>query len=107
MIKFIKSIYNNMSETGIKFPFAYDAISKKPSVTLFFAYITFILMVVSLVLLHLTKVLLQATATSILVWVIAVVFYRLRELDKFKINLKDQSIDLEDTPDNKEKEEDK
>ena len=96
MIKFIKSLYNNMSETGIKFPFAYDALSKKPSVTLLFAYITFLMMVASLVLQHLKLVTLESTITMIIVWVLALTFYRLRELDKINVNLKTGSIGLED-----------
>lgn len=101
MFKFIKNAYNDACTKGVKFPFAYDAISGKPSVTLLFAYITFVVMMFSLIGLHIYKQILQATLVSILVWVLAVVFYRLRELDKVKINLKDQSIDLEDTPDDK------
>lgn len=98
MLNFIKTIYKEMCETGIKFPFAYDPVTKAPSVTLLFAYITFVTMMVSLIGLHIYKQILQATLVSILVWVIAVVFYRLRELDKFKIDLKNQSVELEDEP---------
>lgn len=96
MFKWLKEVYHGMSEKGIRFPYAYDPVTKLPSVTLLFAYITFVGMITSLVLLHLYKQVLEATVISIIVWVLAVVFYRLRQLDKVKIDIKDQSIDLED-----------
>ena len=101
MFKFIKESYRNVCEKGLRVPFAYDSFTKQPSITLFFAYVTFVVMMLSLIGLHIYKQILQATLLSVLVWVLAVVFYRLRELDKVKIDLKDQSIDLEDTPDDK------
>lgn len=106
MFKWVGKLYNNLSDKGIKFPFAYDPITKGPSVMLLFAYITFVFMMLSLIGLHIYKQILQATLVSIVVWVLAVVFYRLRELDKVKIDIKNQSIDLEDLPDVKEKDKD-
>jgi hypothetical protein len=50
----------------------------------------------SLIGLHVYKQILQATLLSVLVWVLALVFYRLRELDKINLNLKTGSIGLED-----------
>lgn len=105
MFKFLKDFYNSMCEDGLRIPFAFDSVSQKPSITLLFAYITFVLMTLSLIGLHFYKEILQATLVSILVWVLAVVFYKFKEFDRFKVNLKDQSVDLEDTPDVKEKEE--
>lgn len=103
----LKSFYSNICEKGLKLPFIYDAVSKLPSVTLFFAYVTFLVMLVSLICLHFFGQILQATIASILVWVLAVIFYRMRELDKINLNLKTGSIDLEDTPDEKDNNETK
>lgn len=96
MFAYIKSLYLNLCDKGLRVPVVYDAVTKLPSVTLFFTYITFLMVVISLVLLHLDKQLWQATVTTICVWVLAVVFYRLRALDKVDVNLKNESIDLED-----------
>lgn len=103
MFRWIGKLYNYLADNGIKFPFAYDPTTKSPSVTLLFAYITFVFMMLSLIGLHIYKEILQATIVSIIVWVLSVVFYRLRELDKVKIDIKNQSIDLEDLPDDKDK----
>jgi hypothetical protein len=96
MLKFFKQIYLDMCEQGIRFPFSYDPVSKSPSVTLFFAYISFITMFISLVLLHIYKQLLEATIVSTFIWIISVTFYRLRELDKINLNIKTGGISLED-----------
>ena len=99
MFKAIKNFYGNICEKGLRIPFAFDSVTKQPSITLFFAYVTFVVMMLSLIGLHVYKQILQATLLSVLVWVLAVVFYKFKEFDRFKINLKDQSVDLEDTPD--------
>ena len=96
MFKFIKESYRNVCEKGLRVPFAYDSFTKQPSITLFFAYVTFVIMMLSLIGLHVYKQILQATLLSVLVWVLALVFYRLRELDKINLNLKTGSIGLED-----------
>ena len=101
MFKFLKNLYKKWSEEGLRIPFAFDSVTKQPSITLFFAYVTFVVMMLSLIGLHVYKQILQATLLSVLVWVLAVVFYKFKEFDRFKINLKDQSVDLEDTPDDK------
>ncbi len=101
----VKEILKNWSETGIRLPFAYDPESDKPSVTLMFFWITSFLSVVSLVLLHLKLVTYTATGMSLGFVLIAFVMYRLRKLDKVKIDLDDQSIELEN--DNKTEEEKK
>lgn len=100
MLKALKNFFNKSATEGMKVPFVYDGDSQKPSVTLLFAYVTFILAVISVICLHFWKELITASATSIIFWIVSVVFYRLRRLDKAKINIKDQSIEL-DGEDNK------
>lgn len=90
----IIAFYNKLSEEGIKLPFVYDAATKQPSITLMFAYVTFVLALVSTILLHIFDSLLNATITSICFWVIAYVLYRIRKLDKAKIDLDDKSIEF-------------
>ena len=87
--------WNGLSEKGLRLPFVWDARTDKPSITLLFSYLTFTIMLISLILLHIWPSLILATGTSILAWVISVVFYRLRNLDKFKMDLDDQFFELE------------
>lgn len=94
-----------MMDSGIHFPYAYDPVEAKPSITLLFPYVTFILAVISLIALHFRPELLTATLTSIAFWGIAVVFYRLRKIDKLKFNLRDQSVEVGGDSENTEEKE--
>jgi amino acid permease len=95
MWKNIKRLYLFACENGLRIPLAYDAASKAPSVTLLFAYITFIIACISVIANHVYDGLFVATATSVCFWVIAYVIYRMRKLDKMKINLEEKSIELD------------
>ena len=94
MKKFLEA-WKKWSIEGMNFPFLHDPVTKKPSITLLFPYITFTLTVISLILLHIWQSLLVATAMSMLFWVLSTVFYMLRKLHKAKIDLNDQSIELD------------
>lgn len=91
----LKRFLHKITEEGIRFPYAYDPISKKPSITLLFAYTTFILALISTICLHFWLDTVVATGTSIAFFVITLIFYRLRKLDKAKIDFDDKSIELE------------
>jgi len=88
-------LWEKWSTKGLHFPYAHDPVSKKPSITLMFPYITFVTSVISLILLHIWPSLIIATSVSIFFWAISVVFYMLRKLSKAKIDLNDQTIDLD------------
>lgn len=90
----IKDFWNSISKEGMHMPFVHDARTGKPSITLLFAYMTFILAFVSSVMLHFNSDIMMATFTSILFWVVSVVFYRLRNIDKAKIDFDDKSLEL-------------
>ena len=94
------NFWENISKRGIYAPFIHDARTGKPSITLFFAYTTFTIAIISTIALHFNIGLTVATFTSILFWVISVIFYRLRNLDKAKIDLDDRSIELNGSGDN-------
>lgn len=96
MIQGLKDILKRWSEEGIKLPFAYDAESGKPSITLLFYWITWSLAVISLIVLHFGKVAISATAMSLGFVLTAFIMYRLRKLDKVKIDVKNQSVELDD-----------
>lgn len=100
MLKALKEFWVNISNNGIHAPFIHDPRTKKPSITLLFAYMTFVLALVSTILLHIWANLIVATGMSILFWVMAVVFYRIRNLDRVKMDLDDKSIELEGGSDN-------
>lgn len=91
----IKSFFKFASEQGLRLPFVYDAVSGKPSVTLLFTYITFILAMTSVIAFHFVDSLLSPAITSISFFALCTVFYLLRRLTKFKVDLDDRSIDLE------------
>lgn len=94
-------IWERWCNKGIMLPFGYDPETQKPSITLIFFWITSILSVLSLIALHFNFVTYTSTGVSLLFVVIGFVMYRLRKLDKVKIDVKNQSIDLEN---NEEKE---
>lgn len=97
-MKKIKEITKRWGTEGMRWPFLYDPVSKKPSVTLLFFYISYIVacitVFISSSMLIINKDYLTATYMPILMLFSGFVFYRLRRLDSIKINLRDQSIDL-------------
>ena len=97
----LKEIWTAWCTTGIHWPYLFDPTTNQPSITLGLLYITSLLMIGSLIGLHIKDDLLTATLTSIMVWILAYVMYRLRKLDSFKINLEEKSIEL-DGDDNEE-----
>lgn len=96
MFQILSRFWKELCTNGIHLPFAYDPESKQPSVTLGFFWIASFLSIASLVLLHLNYVTLSATGMSLVFVLIGFVMYRLRKLDKVKIDVKNESVDLED-----------
>lgn len=95
MLKQIKEFFNYSAEKGLRLPFAYDPIIKKPSVTLFFAHISFYIAVISLISLHFKSSLITATGMSFVFTGMMIIFYLIRSISKAKIDLDDKQIDLE------------
>lgn len=98
----IKEAIERWSTVGIRLPFLFDPVSNKPSITLLFTYVTFLLSIISIIVLHLKPDLVVATASTLIFWVLAVVFYLLRNLQKAKFDLDDKSIELESDEGKKE-----
>jgi len=90
----LSKLWEKWSIKGLFLPFVHDPVTKKPSITLLFPYITFVLATISLVLLHVWPSMFIATVTSILFWVIATIFYMIRKINKSKIDLNDMSIEI-------------
>ncbi|MGH7241007.1 MAG: hypothetical protein ACREGB_01785, partial [Candidatus Saccharimonadales bacterium] len=72
-----------------------------PSITVLFAYVTFVLAVGSVIALHFFPKFLAATGVSILFWALATVFYMMRKLHKASFDLKNQSLNLDSGDDDK------
>lgn len=103
MLNRLNALWKGMCTNGIHLPFAYDPEASKPSVTLGFFWITSFLSIASLVLLHLDLVTYTATGMSLGFVLVGFVMYRLRKLDKVKIDLNDETVDLEGKDDNETK----
>lgn len=97
-----KQLYKELSEQGIGFPFIRDAHTKEPSMTMTFALVSFMVAITGVIFLTLKSVT-EGSIAAILFWVICMVFYRIRKLDKFKIDLDDKSIELDGSDDDESK----
>jgi len=93
----ILDLWKKWSEEGVRLPYAYDPTTAKPSITLLQFYVSWLLMFCSLIALHVKPSLWPASAGCMVWWAMSVIFYRLRRLDKAKINLDEKSIELEST----------
>lgn len=95
LFKKIKDLIDSACSNGLKFPFAYDPVQKKPSVTLLTYYIALYMTIGSLLWLHFKAEPIVVTSLTMLFWVLSYIFYRLRKLDKAKVSLEDKSIELD------------
>lgn len=95
MIKKLSEIWTTWCETGLKWPNAFDPETQKPSVTLLMFYFSTLVMFTSVITLHFFPSIIIGSMTSVGVWIVGFVMYRLRKLDKFKIDLDDQEIELD------------
>lgn len=103
MLEILSNLWTTWCEKGIRLPFAYDPETDKPSITLMFYWIVSFLSIVSLILLHLNLVEYKATGTSLVFLLTAFVMYRLRKLDKVKIDVEHKSFELENNGENNDK----
>jgi hypothetical protein len=95
MIKSFLAYVEKMNTKGLHFPFLYDPVEKKPSITLLFVYVTFAVAVASLVASHFYIKMLASTFVAVGFWALAMVFYRLHKLDSAKIDLKNDTVSLD------------
>jgi len=90
-----KSLWKKWCEEGLRWPYLHDPITKKPSVSLMFPYITFVMAAISVILLHIWPTMIIATSISIMFWGASMVFYMLRKLSKAKFDLDSRSFELD------------
>lgn len=95
----IRTWLDDKAKNGLYFWYANDRSTGKPSVTLFMAYVAFFIAACSLIALHFKETLLTATSMSFVFSGMMIIFYMIREINKASINLKDKSINLENTED--------
>lgn len=83
----------------MSFPFVHDPVKDKPSITLLFFYVTFIIVSIITTLSSSMMLIkgqyLEATFMPLFLWILGFVFYRLRKLDNIKINLQERSLELD------------
>jgi hypothetical protein len=96
-------LLKKVSNEGLKVPYLIDPVTKEPSVTLLFTYISFLVCLLSIIVLHFIPAVQSASITSISLFVICLIFYRLRKLDDVSINLKSGEVEIksDDGDDNK------
>lgn len=100
MLDKIKKYANLANKHGLPLPMAHDSVTGLPSVTLLAFYLGILLSVGSLIAYHLNDALLGPVSMTLLFFGMTFVFYKMRGLDKFKVDLDDKSFELEDTDNN-------
>jgi hypothetical protein len=102
MIKWIANKWNQWCDVGLKLPFMHDPVTKSPSITLIFPYITFGLSIASVITLHFKPQLTVACWTTLGFWVLATALYMLRKITKLKFDKGGIELDSGDIEDKKE-----
>jgi len=100
MLSKIKEFVKSWSERGLDLPFFRAVVENKISITMWFAYISFIIMITSVIALHFKSNLLIPTLVTISVWVIATIFYLIRRIHKAKLDFTNKSLELESPSNN-------
>lgn len=72
----------------------YDFVTKHPSITITFPYITFFVWIYAVILL-IQKDVLEGTLVALFGWIVATVLYMIRKLNKAKIDLTQKSVEFE------------
>lgn len=95
MIEYLSNKLKEWNTTGVRFIFAHDPTTDKPSVTLLFPYVSFMLLVISTIGLHFNTNLVIASIFTAMVWIASVIFYLMRKLQKASFSVKTGSVELE------------
>ncbi len=95
MINNIKEYVQDGLKNGFSMPAAKDGSSGEPSATLWFAYMTFFLALAAVIYFIVKGDPLASSTVAVGFWALSVVFYRIRKLDKFKVDFDDKSIELD------------
>lgn len=93
----LKNWLNKLHDPGIKFPMACDTQNDVPSSTLFFTYISFVVASVAVVVLILNNPLYGAIGAGVL-YILSLVFYLMRRVSVFRVDIKDGELELNSEP---------
>jgi len=88
----------------MQWPLPYDPVSKQPSVTIMFPYLTFFMAIISVILLHIYPNLFLPTITTISFWALSTIFYLLRKLTKANLDWNNKTLELENSNEENEDE---
>jgi hypothetical protein len=99
----LKKLIKKSNEEGIPFAYAKDSTTGKPSSTLYFTYMTFTLAFIANLCLIIRDVFI-GTYVAIGFWALALVFYLMRRIDTFRVDIDDGEVMLKSS---KDKDEDK
>lgn len=91
----ISDFFKMANSEGLPVPLARDSAKNQPSVTLLFVYVTSLLAIVSLIVLHMRADAVIATAASCIYSIVWTILYMIRQLHKVKFDVDDQSVELE------------
>lgn len=103
MLKNVSRFISDGLDNGFRMPIMRSAASKKPSITLMFPYVTFILSIISLIGYYVQSVisgssLLIPTTLTIMHFALCTIFYMIRSINKAKIDLDDGQIEISNLP---------
>jgi amino acid permease len=103
----LKKLLEFWSKRGMFLPMAYDGDKKGPSVTLLAFYLGIFVATGSVIAVHFREGLMTACSMALLYFGMTFVFYKLRRLDKVKVDLDDKEIELDgDSEEEKEEKSD-
>jgi hypothetical protein len=95
MLEKLNKIYKYLTEKGIPMPLGYDPVSKKPSITITFAHFTFTIAVFAVFRYLNNMCNIMQVLVCIMFWSMSTVFYLIRQINKAKFNLQQQSFEFE------------
>jgi len=82
------------ADRGVSMPIIRDPVTDMPSITLTFPYIAFALAVHAVIQLLGVNTL-YGTVAALLLWLMATILYLIRKLNKVKLDIDQQSLELE------------
>lgn len=100
MLDKIKQILEFSSKNGLYLPAAYDADKEGPSVSLLFSHVANMVAIISIIYLVI-KDTSTGTLAAIIYASLMLVFYLMRRITKFKADLDDGSLELENEEEKK------
>lgn len=104
MLEKIKQFLEFSAKNGLYLPLAYDGDREVPSVTLLFAYTSFVMCLLSIGYTFINNGAITPVVSSIMLFIISITMYRIRRLDSVEVDLDDKSIKIKSDTTNNESE---